>query len=194
MALYRWSTKLAGIWAWFNPTNLWTNGQVLTRNSNWYGYADAPVTSVNSQTWAVTINAVPSWWEEWQVLTRTENWYGWADGGWWWGASSVSEYIEYCKTQGTKTSKYMYPWDSRTATWPWIIVSAVIEWYQSNISAYINSFDVSWTMAINGITNITAAYLRFPICATFQKWDVIIASWSSQSASYKPYLEIKYWA
>ena len=38
----------------FDPSNAWTTGQVLTKTASWYWYADAPVTSVNWNTWAVT--------------------------------------------------------------------------------------------------------------------------------------------
>lgn len=87
MALYRWSTKLAGIWAWFNPTNLWTNGQVLTRNSSWYGYADAPVTSVWWATWTVWLKTINNesivwswnidiwWWADYSWVTKTISWW-----------------------------------------------------------------------------------------------------------------------
>jgi hypothetical protein len=59
MALYKWSTKLAGISNWFSPSNVWTTGQVLTKTATGYAYADAPVKSVNGQTGDVTIE---SWW------------------------------------------------------------------------------------------------------------------------------------
>jgi hypothetical protein len=101
MALYRWSTKLAGISNWFNPNNLWSVWQVLTRNSSWYGYADAPVTSVNSQTWEVIINAVPSWGTDWQVLSKVSGSVAWADPSWW---------IENDTTGTTSTVTWIWAW------------------------------------------------------------------------------------
>ena len=41
----------------FNPWNAWTTWQVLTKTANGYEYANAPVTSVNTQTWAVVLDA-----------------------------------------------------------------------------------------------------------------------------------------
>ena len=40
---------------WFSPDNAWTTWQVVTKTASGYEYADAPVTSVNWNTWAVTV-------------------------------------------------------------------------------------------------------------------------------------------
>lgn len=55
----RWANNktIADGWAiptWYNPWNTWTTWQVLTKTAGGYEYADAPVTSVNGQTWAIT--------------------------------------------------------------------------------------------------------------------------------------------
>ena len=57
----RWANNktIADWWAiptWYNPWNAWNTWQVLTKTAWGYEYADAPVTSVNGQTWAVTIS------------------------------------------------------------------------------------------------------------------------------------------
>ena len=64
---------------WFTPWNAWTTGQVVTKTANGYEYADAPVTSVNWNTWAVTVSAVPSVWTNGQVLTVVSWASAWAN-------------------------------------------------------------------------------------------------------------------
>ncbi len=81
MALYRWANRLAwGIQSEFLPSNSWTTWQVLTRTANGYDWENptGSVTSVNGQTWAVTVNEVPWTWTTWYVLTKTANGYNWA--------------------------------------------------------------------------------------------------------------------
>ena len=54
---------IADGWAiptWFSPSNTWTAGQVLTKTAWGYEYADAPVTSVNGSTGAITWLATTS--------------------------------------------------------------------------------------------------------------------------------------
>lgn len=50
-------------WTWNIAINEvpsgWTTDQILTKTSNGYGWGNAPVTSVNNQTWAVTLS-IPS--------------------------------------------------------------------------------------------------------------------------------------
>ena len=80
MALYRWTTKLAGSMNGFYPENVGTTWQVLTRTTTWYEWENATglVTSVNGNTWAVTVNEVPWTWTTWHILTKTANGYDWA--------------------------------------------------------------------------------------------------------------------
>lgn len=71
MALYRWSTKLAGIWKGFSPENAWTTWQYLKKTATWYCYDN--VSQFNPE----------NTWTEWQVLTKTESWYAYCDSQWW---------------------------------------------------------------------------------------------------------------
>lgn len=127
----RWANNktIADGWAiptWFSPSNTWTTGQVLTKTAWGYEYADAPVTSVNGstgavtvngfnpwgtattgyvvkktadgyewaaeswavtsvnwQTWAVTVTEVPSGWTDWQVLSKVSGNIAWANPSGW---------------------------------------------------------------------------------------------------------------
>jgi hypothetical protein len=57
----------------------------LTKDANWYWWASSPVTSVNNNTWAVTVNEVPIGWNNGDVLTNvswTPTWQ--APSGWGW--------------------------------------------------------------------------------------------------------------
>lgn len=64
MALYRWSTKLAGIGAGFVPENTWTEGQVLTKTATGYSYQDVPW---SDYTWVT--KTISSW--EVEIWLRT---------------------------------------------------------------------------------------------------------------------------
>ena len=82
-----------------NQTNIKSiNGNSLL--GSWDLTIQAWVTSVNWNTWAVTVNEVPSWWTNGQVLTQTQNWPAWqnATGG------STIEYV----TQAEYTA--LLPW------------------------------------------------------------------------------------
>lgn len=85
----------------FEPSNSGTSWQVLKKTSNGYSWQNESwgwgtytgwdwisidsnnvidntwVLSVNNQTWAVTVNEVPSWGTEWQVLQKTSSGYAW---------------------------------------------------------------------------------------------------------------------
>ena len=57
---------------WFDPENAGSVWQVVTKTATWYAYADAPVKSVNGQTWDVTwlltAETVLSW-DSWTTYT-----------------------------------------------------------------------------------------------------------------------------
>lgn len=96
---------------WFTPETAWTTWDVLTKTANGYDWDDAPVTSVNGNTWAVTVNDVkiassaPTA-SDWKVWYDTANHYlkyyedlgGW-DAGW----ITVQEKLP---TQTAYTSKW----------------------------------------------------------------------------------------
>lgn len=66
-----------------------TKVPTITTNTLWQVTAISetsitfPVTSVNSNTWAVTVNEVPSTWTTGHVLTKTADWYWWAAASGW---------------------------------------------------------------------------------------------------------------
>jgi hypothetical protein len=67
-------------------TSKWTSTKVPTITTNTLGQVTGitetniafPVTSVNSQTWAVTVSEVPSGWNNWDVLTNVSGTPTWA--------------------------------------------------------------------------------------------------------------------
>ena len=85
----------------FEPSNVWTVGQVIKKTATGYQWANESwwwesytagdwisidsnnvidntwVLSVNNQTWAVTVNEVPSWGNEGQILQKTSSGYAW---------------------------------------------------------------------------------------------------------------------
>jgi len=89
---YTWNNKQDALTTQTAYTTKWTATKVptITTNTLWQVTAitetniSFPVTSVNSNTWAVTVNEVPTWWTEWQVLTKGSSGYSWATPASWW--------------------------------------------------------------------------------------------------------------
>ena len=85
---------------WAIPTGLpsgWTTGQVVKKTADWAEWANESwaVTSVNWNTWAVTVSEfTPSWTATTgYVVTKTNNGYEWAAPSGWIGISSQSNNI-----------------------------------------------------------------------------------------------------
>lgn len=79
----------------FTPENTWTLSQVLRKTSTGYQWSNETVgvTSVNGQTWAVTVDEFqPSnSWSQGQVLKKTSTGYAWQNDSWWgWGGWSYT--------------------------------------------------------------------------------------------------------
>ena len=96
-------------------TSKWTSNKVPTINTNTWGQVTAisesniafPVTSVNSSTWDVTVNAVPSGWTQWQVLTKGSSWYDWA---------TPASWITNDTTETTSTVTWIWAWSEAEYT------------------------------------------------------------------------------
>ena len=77
MALYRWSTKLAGIGNWFNPSNAGSTDQILTKTAWWYEWQDP---SGSDYSWVTKTIDLPSYqpmqWpcDEWFHIPTKDNW------------------------------------------------------------------------------------------------------------------------
>lgn len=151
MALYKWSTKLAGIWAWFNPTNLWTPNQLLKRNSNWYGWDD--------------VNEVPSWWTEWQVLTKWENGYWWDDPSWWWLWNLTLLWTinySWTRTMSKDLSNYSAiisvarNWDNSNMSTSIIPTIAILtDWNWHNFNQYVDGSYYWIKLTWSSLSNVT---------------------------------------
>lgn len=144
MALYRWDTKVAGIAKSFNPENVGTTGQVLTRTATWYEWENSTglVTSVNGQTWAVTVSEFNPWGTAttWYVVKKTADWYEWAAESW--AVTSVNwqtwavTVSEFSPSNAGSTNQVL----TRTATWyEW----ATPSWW-IGISTDANNILTSW--------------------------------------------------
>lgn len=75
-----WNDYTAGTWISISASNEISNSWVTS--FNWSTGAvtyTPPVTSVNSQTWAVTVNEVPSGWTDWQFLGKVSWSLAWAN-------------------------------------------------------------------------------------------------------------------
>ena len=94
LAVFDWASGKAIKDGWAVPT-VPTNVSSFN-NDSWYLTSSTWVTSVNWNTWAVTVNEVPSSWTTDYVLTKTANWYWWAAPSWWivndttWTTSTVT--------------------------------------------------------------------------------------------------------
>ena len=96
-----WSGKQDAISTQTAYTTQWTATKVptITTNTLWQVTAITetnitfPVTSVNNNTWAVTVSEFNPWWTAttWYVVTKTANWYEWAaPSGWWWSFTTTT--------------------------------------------------------------------------------------------------------
>ena len=92
---YDWDNKQNALSTQTAYTTQWTSTAVptITTNTLWQVTAITetnitfPVTSVNNNTWAVTVSEFNPWWTATTgyVVTKTANWYEWAAPTWWWG-------------------------------------------------------------------------------------------------------------
>ncbi len=138
LVLFDWATwKLIKDW-WAVPTwvpSWWTDWQVLSKVSWNIAWANAPVTSVNSNTWAVTVSEfnATSWATKvfdmpavWDDISDIITWLSW------WGAVILYD----------SSSNYYYNvWNFMPSIW-WFSASWVNTWDKSSIWYYIN-YDLS---------------------------------------------------
>ena len=86
--------------AWYDTTN---DALKVYDGSNWI--QTWAVTSVNNQTWAVTVNEVPSWWTDWDVLTNVSGTPTWsAPSGW------ITKVFTLASTSDLTTAQAAYDW------------------------------------------------------------------------------------
>lgn len=157
-----WSTAYTmTLWRWIN--NSWNVN--LTLNPNridqfvflgidwWLELQPEVVLSVNGNSWAVTVNEVPSWWTTWQVLTKTDSGSEWANATGWvtsvngqtWAVTLDADDISDSST----TNKFVTASDKTTWSWK---QDALVSW--TNIKT-INSQSILWS----GNLSITAGVL-----------------------------------
>ena len=141
-----WNTQFlspgVGYTGYFTPTNDWhpaskkyvddhgvpttgTTGYVLTKTANgywWAAPASSGVTSVNGNTWAVTVNEVPSSGTTGYVLTKNSSGYGWAAAAWGSGlqVDSASP-IQLTKIRAGTQAQYDNLW-SYTSTEVYLVI------------------------------------------------------------------------
>lgn len=130
----------------FEPINNWSVGQVLTRTSRWY-YWQTPsgwggwgwgwgVTSVNGQTWAVTVvefepnNSGNSW----DVLVKTNNWYQW------WKPANVRAWTIDSNDISQQTLLEVVAW----VVQDWWNYCALLKDIRTDDTFIYNSYTTSW--------------------------------------------------
>jgi len=137
MALYRWNTKVSWIWQSFNPENIGTEWQVLTKTNSWYAYCDVP-------------EELPTTWNVWDVLTKTADWvafsapqgwwskmvdvllmWAWGWWGWWWCTNVINDWwgwwawelkiVNWYVVNSDSISVTVWAWGTWWNTWrPWV--------------------------------------------------------------------------
>lgn len=174
----------------FEPGNAWTTWQVLKKTANGYEWANETpgwVTSVNGQTWAVTVDEFEpeSAWTTWQVLKKTATGYDWANGGWGGGWIQLSpdsplqlDYLwagyedDYANvsTYGDTTAYLVIEWNN-----PW-------SWWQPTADTLgyypLNSTDTNTDQSGNSRDLVTSyGTVRYWThhwvdCAAFDVWEL----------------------
>lgn len=184
LAVFDWATwKLIKDWwsvpTWFNPW-AWTTWQVLKKTNDWYWWANESwaVTSVNWQTWAVTLT-IPSdtgdltngawfitWISGWDVTTAL--WYTPANSANLWTAAACN----------TWTSSGNVPildsnWKLATSTLPWVALTDTFTVSTSADLTTLSSAD-QWDIAIVTSENKTYVLSVAPY-STASNWKEILA-------------------
>lgn len=159
MALYRWSTKLSGIWNWFNPATSGSVWEVLKRTSNWYDWDSVNEFEPGNE------------WSTDQVLTKTAWWYEWATA--WVEWYTISESLPACI--------HLYK------DWNYLIYSNMKWKFMSYQSSYITTYSIvgqrkqtswisfsnwtDWDMILNGNYYVIENWTK-----TLKKYDI---SWTT---------------
>lgn len=144
------NTQTNDLWiSQFSPTSTWSQGQVLTKWASGYDWANAPVTSVNWNTWAVTVSEVPAVWTDWQVLTVVSGSPAWANASGW--DVSYADFETATSVWATVTLSYMTTQITPSSDFT-VTCWTVKEWMQYILR--INSWATAYTMTLGtGITN-----------------------------------------
>lgn len=167
LAVFDWATwKLIKDWwsvpTWFNPWT-WTTWQVLKKTNDWYWWANESwaVTSVNWQTWAVTLT-IPS---DTGDLTNGAWYITWIDSGdvttalWYTPANSANLWT--AAACNTWTSSWNVPvldsnWKLNTNTLPWVALTDTFTVSTSADLVTLSSAD-QWDIAI--VTSESKTYV-----------------------------------
>ena len=129
-----------------------TKVPTITTNTLWQVTAISetnitfPVTSVNSATWAVTVNAVPWTWTTWHVLTKTASGYAFSAapvtsvwGSTWavWLKTINNNSIVGSWNISITATETVYSWDSGTSYIIKVSTSAPASWTASNVITFV---------------------------------------------------------
>ena len=136
------------------------------------------VTSVNWNTWPVTVEEVPSWWTEWQVLTQTNNWPAWQNATWWADIvyATQAEYNALPSSKLTDGKHYVIYKSDWWGWWqPW---ANTVAYYPLTSSSTVN--DMKWSGTAYNLTNSWISFwtLWWVDCAntntagTYLAWDL----------------------
>jgi len=122
-----------------------TTGYVLTKTASgywWSAPASGWVTSVNWQTWAVTVNEVPSSWTTNYLLQKTANGYAWANALW-----------NYVQWPGSSTDAHLAVFDGTTGKIikdGWAVPTGVPSWGSNWQVLTMVSGSPAWANASGG--------------------------------------------
>jgi len=149
-----WAEMIAGTWIWIT-----FNSSGATINNSW-------VTSVNWNTWAVTVEEVPSWWTEWQVLTQTNNWPAWQNPTIWAEIEYVTQ-AEYNALPSSKLTDWkhyvIYTSDSPTPPTPWqpwanTLAYWKLNWDLNDSSGNNRNLTNAWWLTFATVDGVECAY------------------------------------
>ena len=156
----------------FDPENTGTLGQVLKRTSTGYRRANESwaVTSVNGQTWDVTVDEFePSnTWTTGQVLTKTASGYSWQNG-WGWGSGNFNP--ENTGTTGQVLTKTATGYEWETNTW------------LGNVKAFLLDLDNYTSEELGEIIEWVNRWTDYCAVVKLTQWDVCVYSHQETSSS-----------
>lgn len=168
----------------FNPDNSWSTWQVLKKTSNgyeWDNESSSGVTSVNGQTWAVTVDEFDpdNTGSTWQVLTKTANGYEWATNA----AEGKVKVWDLSTAPGQSTmaaiTLWVAQWDDYSAILN-VLDQTYIYWY-SDSASWTTNYYFHWlrettetTTTANGqFTTLSNPAYKISVTSGTYSWTVI---------------------
>lgn len=200
------STKVISNTLPFEPSNTWSIGQVIKKTATgyqwanesggWWGWGETYyawdwinidsdnvidntwVLSVNNQTWAVTVNEVPSWWTTGQVLQKTATGYDWANAA----ESGNVKLFTLSSTSDLTTAQEAWDW-YRAWKLPILRLNTSHSYVDTGWNTVTITGNFDYYLEPTSATSSTKAIFT-TIHTTYDNYTNVPSSWITQQVDY----------